>query len=370
MNFEFSADQKMIQDQVRSFLADNCPLTAVRAVLERDAASSESFDRGLWDGLANLGWAGVSIPEQYGGLGMGYLELCVIAEELGRALAPTPFSSTVYLAAELLMLAGTDEQKTQWLPKIASGELIATVALAENEAGTARIIPKASVDSRGLNGAKLPVCDGDSAQLVLLSAVDDLGQPGFYLVERASSKFDSTILQSVDPTRDIAKLEFADCAVQAMRKDLDFTEVQAQLFDRAAVLFSFEQVGGSQACLDMAKEYTTQRYAFGRPVASFQALKHKMADMFVSIELARSNAYYGAWALSSGDDKLTEAAAVARISATEAYYECSKENMQAHGGMGYTWELDCHLYYRRAQYLASILGSQSYWKDRLMEEVA
>ena len=317
MNFEFSDDQKMIQDQARNFLADKCPLAAVRAVLERNTANTKSFDRGLWDGLANLGWTGVSIPEQYGGLGMGYLELCVIAEELGRALAPTPFSSTVYLAAELLMLAGTDEQKARWLPKIASGELIATVALAENQAGTARIMPTATVDGRGLNGVKHPVCDGDSAQLILLSAVDGDGQPGFYLVDRAGSELHSTTLPSLDPTRNITKLEFAGCAAHAMRKDLDFAQIQAQLFDRAAVLFSFEQVGGSQACLDMAKEYTMQRYAFGRPIASFQALKHKMADMFVSIELARSNAYYGAWALSTGDETLTEAAAVARISATE-----------------------------------------------------
>lgn len=369
MNFEFSEDQKMIQEQARSFLTDKCPLSLVRAIVEREPAAT-SVDKSLWSGLVELGWTGVSIPEEFGGLGMGYLELCVIAEELGRSLAPTPFSSTVYLGAELLQLAGTDEQCAQWLPKLASGEAVVTIALAENQAGVASMRPSAQVDSGALIGKKRPVCDGDVAQLIIVSALDGDGQPGFYLCDAAQSAVDVSAINSMDPSRSIVDISFNKAAVKPMRADIDFIDTQAKLFDRAAILFAFEQVGGSQACLDMAREYTTQRYAFGRPIASFQALKHKMADMFVAIELARSNAYYGAWALSTGDAALTEAAAVARISATDAFYECSKENMQAHGGMGYTWELDCHLYYRRAQYLASLLGSQSYWKDRLIEEVA
>lgn len=371
MNFEFSDDQKMIQDQARSFLSEHSPLSRVREVLERDLLAANSYDQEVWKGLLELGWAGVAIPENYGGLGMGYLELCVIAEEMGRSLAAVPFSSSVYLAAEAILLAGNEEQKQHWLPKIANGEVIASIAFAENQGGMALSVPTLSVSSTGLlNGSKLPVSDGSVADLLLVSAIDDYGKAGWYLVTADASGLTKKSLSCIDPSRSMAGLTFNNTPAEPMNSARDVEALQASLLDRAAVLFAFEQVGGAQACLDMAREYTTQRYAFGRPIGSFQALKHKMADMFVAIELARSNAYYGAWALSSGAGSLTEAAAVARISATDAYYECSKENMQAHGGMGYTWELDCHLYYRRAQYLASLLGSQAYWKDRLIEEVA
>lgn len=371
MNFEFSEDQKMIQDQARSFLAEHSPLSRVRDVLERDSLADERYDQELWKGVLELGWAGVAIPESFGGLGMGYLELCVIAEEMGRSLAAVPFSSSVYLAAEAILLAGSTAQKQQWLPKIASGEVIASVAFAENQNGMTISEPTVSVSTTGLlSGSKLPVCDGAVADLLLVSAVDNHGKAGWYLVSAEANGLTKKPLNCIDPSRSMAALTFENTPAEPVGADQNADALQAGLMDRAAVLFAFEQVGGAQACLDMAREYTTQRYAFGRPIGSFQALKHKMADMFVAIELARSNAYYGAWALSSAADSLAEAAAVARISATDAYYECSKENMQAHGGMGYTWELDCHLYYRRAQYLASLLGSQAYWKDRLIEEVA
>ncbi|MFK7732245.1 MAG: acyl-CoA dehydrogenase family protein [Pseudomonadales bacterium] len=371
MNFEFSDDQKLIQDQARSFLAEHSPLSRVRNVLERDSLADNNYDQALWKGLLELGWAGVAIPESYGGLGMGYLELCVIAEEMGRSLAAVPFSSSVYLAAEAILIGGTEVQKQQWLPKIASGEVIASVAFAESRGGMALSKPSVSANSAALlTGSKLPVCDGAIADLLLVSASNPDGKVAWYLVTADANGLTNTPLNCIDPSRSMASLTFDNTPAEPMSLELDAQLLQADVLDRAAVLFAFEQVGGAQACLDMAREYTTQRYAFGRPIGSFQALKHKMADMFVAIELARSNAYYGAWALSSGASNLTEAAAVARISATDAYYECSKENMQAHGGMGYTWELDCHLYYRRAQYLASLLGSQAYWKDRLMEEVA
>ncbi len=371
MNFEFSDDQKMIQDQARGFLAEHSPLSRVREVLERESLGDNSYDRDVWKGLLELGWAGVAIPEEYGGLGMGYLELCVIAEELGRSLAAVPFSSSVYLAAEAILLAGTDVQKKQWLPKVASGEVIASLACAESQGGISVPGPSTSASSTGLlTGNKRPVCDGAIADLLVVSAINANGTVAWYLVTADANGVGREPLQCIDPSRSMASLSFDHTPAEPMLARNNSNALHAELMDRAAVLFAFEQVGGAQACLDMAREYTTQRYAFGRPIGSFQALKHKMADMFVAIELARSNAYYGAWALSSSSSSLTEAAAVARISATDAYYECSKENMQAHGGMGYTWELDCHLYYRRAQYLASLLGRQAYWKDRLIEEVA
>lgn len=370
MNFEFSEDQKLIQEQARSFLAKQCPLTTVRQVLERDAGAAPHFDEAVWQGMVELGWAGVAIPEEYGGLGLGYLELCVIAEEVGRALAPVPFASTVYLAAECIQAGGTEAQKQTMLPSIADGSVKATVAFAENNSGVAGMQPSVSFSNGALSGSKHAVADATVADLLLVSAVDESGNAACYVVKSDANGLTVSETECVDPSKPISVVEFNACDAERLGESIGFEELWQPVFDRAAILFAFEQLGGSQACLDMAREYTMQRYAFGRPIASFQALKHKMADMFVAIELARSNAYYGAWALSSGEaGVLTEAAAVARISATDAYYECSKENMQAHGGMGYTWELDCHLYYRRSQYLAAQLGSQRYWKDRLIDAV-
>ncbi len=369
MNFEFSEEQKLVQQQARQFLTEQSPLSVVREVLERDA-SQVRIHEDVWQGIVKLGWPGVAIDEQYGGLGMGYLELCVLAEELGRSLAPTPFSSTVYLAAEALLLAGTEAQKERWLPAIATGGLVAGLAFVEATNGIAGQALNMRWQDGGLQGRKTPVFDAEMAQLLVVSAINEAGEPGFYLLETDQPSVRCESLTSIDPTRSIAAVEFSKAAADPMRQDLDFAATMGVIQDRAAVLFAFEQLGGAQACLEMATDYTRQRYAFGRPIASFQALKHKMADMFVAIELARSNAYYGAWSLSTGSDDLTEAACVARLSASDAYYQCSKENMQAHGGMGYTWELDCHLYYRRAQHLASVLGRQAYWKDRLIAEVA
>jgi alkylation response protein AidB-like acyl-CoA dehydrogenase len=194
--------------------------------------------------------------------------------------------------------------------------------------------------------------------------------PRVYLVERGQAGIDILQRESIDPSRPMASVMFSGVAVVPLGDGhADAKGQLAAVMDRAAVLLAFEQVGGSEACLDMGRAYTTGRYAFGRPVASFQAIKHKLADMFVAIELARSNAYYGAWALSQDAPELPLAAATARVSAVDAYFQCSKENIQAHGGMGFTWEFDCHLYYRRAQHLSLLVGSQRYWKNCLVDRI-
>jgi alkylation response protein AidB-like acyl-CoA dehydrogenase len=185
--------------------------------------------------------------------------------------------------------------------------------------------------------------------------VAELGAPG---VRRSR-------LKTIDPGRSQAKIVFDAVPVERLEAAHGFGTIGA-LLDRAAILIAFEQVGGAQACLDMAKAYAMERYAFGRPIASFQAIKHKLADVYVAIELARSNAYYGAWAISTGAADLPVAAAAARVSATEAFHLASKENIQTHGGIGFTWEADCHFYYRRSKLLAAALGSAPYWKDRLI----
>ena len=356
MNFDFSEEQLFIRDQARNFLSKECTAQTVRAVLDSDT----SFDRELWQKVVELGWTAMAIPEAYGGLDLGYLELCVIAEELGRSLAPIPFSSSVYIATEALKAWGSEEQKKHNLPRLAAGEIIGTLATSE-QLGALSVA--ATVGEGKLDGEKLPVPDGDVADFAVVLARGGNDEPGLYLVDLAQDGVKRTTLNSMDPSRSQARLEFSNCQAQALGDGADGMDRLAQLLDRAAVLLAFEQVGGGQSALEMGMAYTRDRYAFGRSIASFQAIKHKFADMFVALELARANAYYGAWALSCDAPDLPLAAATARVSATEGYYQVSRENIQVHGGMGFTWEFDCHLYYRRAQLLSGIIGTLPQWKE-------
>ena len=358
MNFDFSEDQLFIRDQARNFLTQESTPQVVRSILDTDTL----FERDLWQKIVDLGWTAMAIPENYGGLGLGYLELCIIAEELGRSLAPVPFSSSVYLATEALKAWGSEEQKQNYLPKLAAGELIGTLATSEGLGA-----PDIAIQVNGgkVQGSKLPVPDGDIADFAVMIANDKDGNARLYLVDLTATGVTRTTLTSMDPSRSQARLELDGVPVQPLGDEGAGLEELAVLLDKAAVLFAFEQIGGGQAALDMGMAYTKERYAFGRPVASFQAIKHKFADMFVALELARSNAYYGAWALSCDAPDLPLAAATARVGATDACYLITKENIQAHGGMGFTWEFDCHLYYRRAQLLSSVIGTQPQWKEKL-----
>jgi len=369
MNFEFSDEQKQLRDQARRFLAEKCPSKAVRAVLDGHAP----YDKELWKGLAGMGFLGVAIPEEFGGTGAGHLELCVIAEEMGRTLAPVPFSSTVYLAAEALMLAGSDAQKRAWLPKIASGAAIGTLALFEGPGNPSPQAIKLAAANGVLNGVKTPVADGAIADFAVVAARS--GSSGresdisLYLVDLKAGGVEARSLTSIDPSRNQAELTFKDCKAERLGAAGEGFGLLMQVLDRAAVLMAFEQVGGADRALEMGRDYALERIAFGRPIGSFQAIKHMLADMYVTATLARSNCYYGAWALSTNAGELPEAAATARISATQAFQHCAKQNIQVHGGMGFTWEFDCHLYYRRSNALALALGSLSYWEDTLIERM-
>ena len=368
MNFDFSDEQKQLKDQARRFLADKCPTQAVRAVLE----GPQPFDRKLWQALAEMGYMGTAIPEQYGGLGAGYLELCIIAEELGRALAPVPFASSIYLAAEFL-LAGSDAQKKAWLPLLASGEKIGCFAHAE---GAGRVSP-ATIQLRAsgnrLNGTKMAVLDGDVADFAVVTARaaggDQARDISLFLVDLNGPGVTRSTMQTIDPTRSQAKLSFDGAIGEPLGAAGEGWWLVSAVLDRAAVLTAFEQIGGAERALEMARDYALERIAFGRPIGSFQAIKHMLADMYVTLTLGRSNAYYGAWALSTGAALLAEAAATARVSATQAYQQCARNCIQVHGGMGFTWQFDCHLHYRRSNALALSLGSQSQWEDLLIERL-
>ena len=366
MNFEFSADQLQIKEEARKVLADLCSSAALRQVLDAGAR----FDGGLWSTLGELGFLAAAIPEEYGGTGAGYLALCVIAEELGRAMAPVPFCSSICLGAELILAAGTEQQKAKYLPGLASGKSIACLAVAE---GPGRLGPKAVaavVDgdtlTGALTGAKWPVLDGDVADISIVAALSG-DRIALFIVELDAPGVTRAPLTSIDPTRSQARLDFKRAAAQLLAAD--GWPVLVAALDRAAVLAAFEQLGGAERTLEMGRDYALERYAFGRPIGSFQAIKHKLVDMYVSVVLARSNCYYGAGALSQGAHELPEAAAAARVSATQANLQCAKENIQIHGGMGFTWDLDCHLYYRRAHLLAVSLGGITQWQDRLIDQM-
>jgi hypothetical protein len=320
-----------------------------------------------------MGFLGVAIPEDFGGAGAGHLELCVIAEEMGRALGPVPFSSTVYLAAEALMLAGSEAQKRTWLPRIAGGEAIGTLALFEGTGNPSPKGIKCEAANGVLNGVKKPVADGAIAGLVVVAArTASTGRDSdisLFLVDVKSGGVEAQALTNLDPTRGQAQLTFTNCKAEPLGAPGEGWSILTQVLDRAAVLIAFEQVGGADRALEMGRDYALDRIAFGRPIGSFQAVKHMLADMYVSATLARSNCYYGAWALSTNAPELSEAAASARISATQAFQHCAKNNIQVHGGMGFTWEFDCHMYYRRANALALGLGSLSYWEDQLIDRM-
>jgi alkylation response protein AidB-like acyl-CoA dehydrogenase len=364
MNFDFSDDQKLLQQTAKDFLDEHSPLSVCREVLESDAPYSQT----LWKGAAELGWLGTAIPEEYGGAGFGYLELAVIAEEVGRALAPIPFSSSVYLASEALLLAGSDEQKKRLLPKLVNGESIGTVAFTEKAGQNGVENVEARVEAGKLSGSKLPVPDGCAADVAVVAAQGGKGL-SLYLVSLTGDGVERQAVQSFDPSRPAAHIRFDGAPAELLGTEGGGSALAERVLDRAAVLLAFEQLGGTQRAFDLTREFTLERYAFGRPIASFQAIKHRLADLWCEIELARSNAYYGAWALSNEDDELAEAACIARLQASRAFDLAAVEMLELHGGVGYTWEYDCHMFYRRAKTTALALGSPASWREKLISRL-
>ncbi|MEP3226901.1 MAG: acyl-CoA dehydrogenase family protein [Parasphingorhabdus sp.] len=363
MNFDFSDDQKFLRDEARKFLEAQCTSAHVRAVLDDDSISHNDE---LWQKIVEMGWLGAAIPEEFGGLGLGMLELCVIAEELGRVLAPVPFGSSAFFFAETIKLAGTEEQKAKWLPKIADGSIVGCLATTEGPGALSASSVQATAKDGQVNGTKVPVTDGDIATHAAVLAKEGSGT-GLYIVDLNQENVKRKSLKTIEPTRSHAEIVFSGAKAERLGDEVGNGMVALdQIMNRGAVLLAFEQLGGASRCLEMATDYAKERQAFGRPIGGNQAIKHKLADIYVKNEVARSNAYYGAWALSTDAAELPEAAAAARVAASEAFWFASKENIQTHGGMGFTWEVDCHLYYRRAKLLAVQAGSPAVWKEKLV----
>jgi alkylation response protein AidB-like acyl-CoA dehydrogenase len=375
VNFAFSPEQEEFRRSVRRFLADKSPAAEVRRLMETEVG----YDPQVWKQLADqLGLQGLAIPEEFGGAGATPVELGIAFEEMGRALLCAPFFSTVGLAAQALLAVGDDEAKRDYLPRIADGSLLATVAVTEADGrwDLATVRTSAAADDAApgapaafrLDGTKMFVVDGHIAQLLLVVARTDDGL-GLFAVDASDAGVVRTLLPTLDMTRKLARVELRKVPARLVSGPDDATGALSRALDLALVALTAEQVGGAQRCLDMAVDYAKIRMQFGRPIGSFQAIKHKCAEMLIEVESAKSAAYHAAdsaayHAAEATSHELGVAAAIAKAFCSEAYFHVAAETIQVHGGIGFTWEHDAHLYFRRAKSSQLMLGDEHYHRER------
>jgi alkylation response protein AidB-like acyl-CoA dehydrogenase len=369
MNFAFSEEQEELRRSVRRFLEEKSPITEVRRLME----TVEGYDPAVWEQMASqLGLQALAIPEEYGGAGFGYVELGIVFEEMGAALLCAPFFSTVALAANALLASGDEAAKKELLPGIASGETIATLAYTEDSGRwdlEGVTLPATKVDGEWrLTGSKMFVLDGHEANLLLVAARTDKG-PSLFAVHHDAPGLTRTPLVTMDLTRKQARVEFDSTPARLVGEEGGAGPVLSKTLDLAAVALASEQVGGAQRVLDMSVSYAKTRIQFGRPIGSFQAIKHKCADMLLEVESAKSAAYYAAWAAAEDSDELPVVASLAKSYCSEAYFHAAAENIQIHGGIGFTWEHDAHLYFKRAKTSELLLGDPAYHRELLAQRI-
>jgi alkylation response protein AidB-like acyl-CoA dehydrogenase len=368
MNFTFSDEQQQLREFVRSFLDDKSSEAAVRELMDTEAG----YDADVWSQMADqMGLQALIIPEEYGGQGYGYVELTVVLEEMGRALLCAPYFSSVVLAANALIHSGDESAKSELLPRIAAGE-IATLAFTEengrwDESGIT-IEATAAGDGHTLSGSKMYVLDGHTADIILVAARTANGVSLFNVAGDCTG-LTRTLLSTMDQTRKQAKLDFDNTPATLVGTEGAGWGVLDRVLDLAAVALAAEQVGGAQMCLDMAVEYAKVRVQFGRPIGSFQAIKHKCADMLLEVESAKSAAYYAAWCAAELNDELPSTASLAKAYCSEAYFHAAAENIQIHGGIGFTWEHPAHLYFKRAKTSELLLGDPTYHRELLAQRI-
>ncbi|MCL4422283.1 MAG: acyl-CoA/acyl-ACP dehydrogenase [Actinobacteria bacterium] len=369
MNFAFSEEQEELRRSVGRFLDDKSPIPEVRRLME----TVEGYDPKVWTQMGEqLGLQGLAIPEEYGGSGFGYVELIVVFEELGRTLACLPYFSTVGLAANALLSSGDDSAKKDLLPRIASGETVATLAYTEDsgrwDMDSVTLAATKAGDGWTLDGHKMYVIDGHTAGLIVVVARTSEGLT-LFAVEGDAPGLTRTPLATMDQTRKQARIEFSSTPARLVGVEGGAAGAVSKTLDLGAVALAAEQVGGAQRCLDMSVEYAKTRVQFGRPIGSFQAIKHKCADMLLEVESARSAAYYAGWTAAEDSDELPVVACLAKSYCSEAYFHAAAENIQIHGGIGFTWEHDAHLYFKRAKSSELILGDPSYHRELLAQRI-
>jgi alkylation response protein AidB-like acyl-CoA dehydrogenase len=369
MNFGFSEEQEELRKMVKRFLEEKSPESEVRRLM----ATAEGYDPAVWSQMANeLALQGLGIPEEFGGQGYGPVELYVVFEEMGAALLCSPYFSTVALAANAVLLVGGDADKAKYLPGIASGETIATLALTDDagqwDLDSTSTTATASGGGFVLSGVRNYVTDGSIASVLFVPAMTDKGL-SLFAVQANASGVAREALATMDQTRKQSRIVFdaapADLVgIEGAAKDGLETTMQVAVAALAA-----EQVGGAQRVLNNSVEYAKVRVQFGRPIGSFQAIKHKCADMLLDVESAKSAAYYAAWAAQELNEELPIAASLAKSFCSEAYFHCAAENIQIHGGIGFTWEHHAHLYFKRAKSSELFLGDPAYHRELLAQRL-
>jgi alkylation response protein AidB-like acyl-CoA dehydrogenase len=369
MNFAFSEEQEELRSAVKRFLQEKSPETEVRRLMETE----EGYDPAVWSQMADqLGLQSLTIPEEYGGSGFSYVELIIVLEEMGNVLLCAPFFSTVALAANALLTSGDEQAKKDLLPGLASGETIGTLAITEDNGrwdfdGIA-LAARESGGSWTLDGHKSFVIDGHTANLILVVARTGAGL-SLFAVEGDASGLTRTSLPTMDQTRKQARLVFENTPARLIGSEGGAAESLTKTLDLAAVALAAEQVGGAQHCLDSSVDYAKNRIQFGRPIGSFQAIKHKCADMLLEVESAKSAAYYAGWAAAEDSDELPVVASLAKSYCSEAYFHAAAENIQIHGGIGFTWEHDAHLYFKRAKSSELLFGDPAYHRELLAQRI-
>src|SRR6202453_802033 len=369
MNFAFSDEQEELRTAVRRFLVEKSPETEVRRLME----TTEGYDPAVWSQMADqLGLQSLTIPEEFGGSGFSYVELVVVLEEMGAALLCAPFFSTVALAANAVLTSGDDEAKKYLLPGLASGETSGTLAITEDNGrwdfGGIECQAEQSGDGWVLNGHKMFVLDGHVANLIVVAARTSKGVSLFGVKDDAAG-LTRTPLPTMDQTRKQARLELSGTPAWLIGTDGGAEPGLSKTLDLAAVALAAEQVGGAQRVLDMSVEYAKTRIQFGRPIGSFQAIKHKCADMLLEVESAKSAAYYAGWAAAEDSDELPVVASLAKSYCSEASFHAAAENIQIHGGIGFSWEQEAHLYFKRAKSPELLFGDPAYHRELLAQRI-
>jgi alkylation response protein AidB-like acyl-CoA dehydrogenase len=377
MDFRFSEEQEELRQIARSFLAKRSGPEQVRA----DMLTDLGYDTETWRQIAvDLGWPSVHIPETFGGLGLGHVDLAVLLEASGETVLCAPFFSTVALGVNAILQIGSDAQKSDRLPALAEGTQTATLAFTEASGrwDAKGIETTATPDGAGyrLEGKKCWVIDGHSSDLVLVvaRAPNSRGEEGisvFILPDDATGVVRKAV-PTMDQTRRLAEIQISNVHVGPEALLGEFGGAWPGLrrtLDLAAIALAAEQVGGAQRCLDLTVAYAKDREQFGRPIGSFQAIKHKCADMFVAVEAARSSLYYAACIADDDSDNLTMNASLTKATCSEAYFRCASETIQIHGGVGFTWEYDPHLHFKRARASESWLGDPNYHRERVAHAI-
>jgi alkylation response protein AidB-like acyl-CoA dehydrogenase len=371
-----STEQEELRASVRRFLADRVPITAVRALMD----GTDGGDPAVWEMAGKqLGLQGIAIPEEYGGSGFTFAEQAIVLEELGAALYGGPYLASAVLAAGALLASGDEAAKKAYLPGIASGELIATLAFTEEDgswepdASRLTATPASPGTASGVGGWRLDgrksfVLDGHTAGLILVIGRTDSGLSLFSLPGDADG-LTRTPLPTLDQTRKLARLDFAGVPATLIGSDGAGQALLSRVLDIAAIAQAAEQLGGAQRALDMAVEYAKVRHQFGRPIGSFQAIKHRCADLLLEVESLRSAVVYAAAAVAEDSAEIPVVAALVKAYASDVYFHVAAENIQIHGGIGFTWEHDAHLYFKRAKASELFLGDATLHRERLATRI-